>query len=815
MNLGENWLPTLKIISTQAYIESEPITITSNFQLNNSGFPGNGTIDDPIRIEGYNITASSGNLISISGTTYYFCITNCLLDGLTTATNGIRLENVGNGTIEKTIVINTTDNGIYLIASSSNIMTNNTLKNNGIGINLEYSDKNWLINNSVTNNQGWTEINMWASSLNKLINNTISSGNHGIGILDSSNMNTFTNNTIFDIVYAGMLIDHTSENLISDNKFFNTGGGIKVENSSYTTLVSNTIWNSSWQGIWCRFTTFTEITRNTVWNSSSSGIFLRNDTDAKVTENICYNNSYKSRPGQPTHENEYASGSITGIGTRIHISKNNVYNNYHNGILVYWGADVNVSENVVKTNTRNGIAVGWSSNATIIKGNEISENTKQGILCGFIANQSIITHNVCYENEEYGLAITSDTYMNSITQNDFLNNNIEGEQAIDNGSSNTFDQNYWSDWSETGSYAIDGDARNQDLSPQTNPNHLSVPSIITPTTDNLTLSGLVPIQWTASVDTFDHPITYTAFYSSDDGGSWTTLASGLSTTSSTWDTTSIEDHTHVVLKIHSTDSIGFVSKTEPTETFLVINTPHRLSALSITSPTEDTILTGQAEITWIPVVDTWFHEVNYSVYYSVDNATTWVQIVSGITTTTDTWDTTTVTDGTNYLIKVKASCTEGLIVETTLDGPFMVHNGLSLPTISSPNGGETLTGTATIEWSVSHDNLNHSITYIVFYSSDEGATWTELASGLTTTSYSWDTTDVPNGLSYLIKVVATCSEGVMAEDVSNGTFTIHNEIETSTTTPTTTSSETTPGMTVFYLVWILGILIVRKRKRET
>ncbi|MFX0015515.1 MAG: hypothetical protein ACFE98_13065, partial [Candidatus Hermodarchaeota archaeon] len=54
--------PTLKGTSTQAYIEHGPITITSDFQLNNSGYPGNGTIDDPIRIEGYNITFSSGDL---------------------------------------------------------------------------------------------------------------------------------------------------------------------------------------------------------------------------------------------------------------------------------------------------------------------------------------------------------------------------------------------------------------------------------------------------------------------------------------------------------------------------------------------------------------------------------------------------------------------------------------------------------------------------------------------------------------------------------------------------------------------------------
>ncbi|MFX0122143.1 MAG: hypothetical protein ACFFAE_00765, partial [Candidatus Hodarchaeota archaeon] len=63
---------TLKATRSQSYIERAPITITSDFQLNNSGFPGNGTIDDPIRIEWYNITSTSGDLIYIRDTTFYF-----------------------------------------------------------------------------------------------------------------------------------------------------------------------------------------------------------------------------------------------------------------------------------------------------------------------------------------------------------------------------------------------------------------------------------------------------------------------------------------------------------------------------------------------------------------------------------------------------------------------------------------------------------------------------------------------------------------------------------------------------------------------
>ena len=76
--------PTQKVVKTQAYIERGPITITSDFQLNNSGFAGNGTIDDPIRIENFNSTDPSDTLvglIDIRSTTYYFSIVNCLING--------------------------------------------------------------------------------------------------------------------------------------------------------------------------------------------------------------------------------------------------------------------------------------------------------------------------------------------------------------------------------------------------------------------------------------------------------------------------------------------------------------------------------------------------------------------------------------------------------------------------------------------------------------------------------------------------------------------------------------------------------------
>ncbi|MFW9996525.1 MAG: SBBP repeat-containing protein, partial [Candidatus Odinarchaeota archaeon] len=135
---------------------------------------------------------------------------------------------------------------------------------------------------------------------------------------------------------------------------------------------------------------------------------------------------------------------------------------------------------------------------------------------------------------------------------------------------------------------------------------------------------------------------------------------------------------------------------------------------------------------------------------------------------------------------------------------------ISTPKIKYPTAGTIANGTITIEWSAASDIFNHSITYSVYYSPDEGATWTLLASGLTSTSYPWDTNTVPNGFSYLIKVVVTCSGGSSIESISDEPFTIQNTISTSGP-----SFTFTPGMTsfVFFAAFVALITVRKGRKR--
>ncbi len=720
-------IPSLKVTSIKSYNASGPISITNDIDLNDS-FPGIGTIDDPIRIEGYNITESSGHLISISDTTFHFRIADCFLNGLTTNDMSIVFDNVVNATIKNNSIMNTGVDGIGLYYSKNNSIINNTISNaSGNGIRLEsLSNLNLVSNNTIFDNSG---AGAWignSSNNNTISNNTIYQNDNGILLCTDgsppatgSDNNTIIDNKIHNNEYSGIhLADESENNLLMNNLLYENDGyggislfesdnntikrntllnnnvGIRNENSSHNLIEENTIYNNTWHGIFCRYINYTTIFQNTVYNSNTSGIFLRYGHHATIANNICYRNSMIIQP----IDNDLQSAGITVAVHQAFVFNNSVFKNNDNGIIVFGAKDTNISRNIIRGNRRHGISIGYSTKS-LFENNQVYDNNGTGFLSGSLSNESSLILNLVFNNVEWGLEITEESHTNTINYNDFLNNNAGGIQVTDDGSTNTFGQNYWSDWSGTGSYTIDGIAGNHDSSPLTNPYHLLMPIITNISAETLTLNGNVIIEWNASKDTFGHSFTYSILYSPDNGQSWTTIASSLTTTNYTIDTTTIPDATEILLKVQAVDSIGFIAQTIYSETFLVLN-------------------------------------------------------------------------------------------------------NLSQPIVVSPNGGETLNETVIIEWEGSLDPSDHSITYSVYYSSDNGITWTLLASDLTSTSYSWDTNSVPNGLSYLIKVTATCSEGETSEDISDSTFTIQN-------------STGVPGMTLLMVLLALGIMItIRKSKKR-
>ncbi|MFX1535269.1 MAG: right-handed parallel beta-helix repeat-containing protein [Promethearchaeota archaeon] len=141
---------------------------------------------------------------------------------------------------------------------------------------------------------------------------------------------------------------------------------------------------------------------------------------------------------------------------------------------------------------------------------------------------------------------------------------------------------------------------------------------------------------------------------------------------------------------------------------------------------------------------------------------------------------------------------------TVLNNPNSMIHSLLKPEILYPNGSEVVNRNVMIQWTPVHDSFVDATTYEVYYSADGGTNWNEIATNLATTSFTWDTTTVNDGSTYLIKVVATCEEFLTAEDISDRYFTIQNRL----TIPT-------PFMELHVVLFALSIILLDYRRKRS
>jgi hypothetical protein len=183
---------------------------------------------------------------------------------------------------------------------------------------------------------------------------------------------------------------------------------------------------------------------------------------------------------------------------------------------------------------------------------------------------------------------------------------------------------------------------------------------------------------------------------------------------------------------------------------------------------------GSMNLVWGPSSDTFGHSITYSVYISQRETGPWEEVVSGISVTSFEWNTTTVANDSIFFVKVVAMCSEGHTSEMLSPSFILPRHTTAIPTIISPNGAEVLSRHIYISWADSQDSWDHEVTYSVYYSSDGGGSWILLDELLGDTEYDWLSWEVPDGSNYTVRVVAVCSDGLSAEDASDGVFSIDN-----------------------------------------
>jgi len=99
-----------------------------------------------------------------------------------------------------------------------------------------------------------------------------------------------------------------------------------------------------------------------------------------------------------------------------------------------------------------------------------------------------------------------------------------------------------------------------------------------------------------------------------------------------------------------------------------------------------------------------------------------------------------------------------------------VSAAITAITVTSPNGGETFRGTVPITWTVDGD----TDTVNVYYSVDNFSSSWKIAGPISadTLNFDWDSTIIPNGATYKIKVRNTTDADIY--DTSDATFTLDN-----------------------------------------
>ena len=119
---------------------------------------------------------------------------------------------------------------------------------------------------------------------------------------------------------------------------------------------------------------------------------------------------------------------------------------------------------------------------------------------------------------------------------------------------------------------------------------------------------------------------------------------------------------------------------------------------------------------------------------------------------------------------------------------WLSANRAPVITVTSPNGGETLTGASNlITWTAIDPNKD-AMTYDIHYSLNGGSSWSPLAIGHTSTSINWDVTSVAESADVLIRVQAHDYE-LSGLDASDAVCSVESEgpaiasIQTDPTTP--------------------------------
>jgi fibronectin type 3 domain-containing protein/N-acetylneuraminic acid mutarotase/outer membrane biosynthesis protein TonB len=273
---------------------------------------------------------------------------------------------------------------------------------------------------------------------------------------------------------------------------------------------------------------------------------------------------------------------------------------------------------------------------------------------------------------------------------------------------------------------------------------LTIPAqVATPTVGSPTASSLT-ISWSSVTGA----TSYNLYGSTASGGPYTLIASAIPSTSYT--NTGLSSGTTYYYKVSAVNASGEGAQSNYALGTTLCPTPATPSIPAVGSPTSSSLA-----ISWTGVSGA----TSYNLYRSTFSTGPYSQVASGLTSTSYT--NTGLSSGTTYYYKVSAVNSCGESSQSSGASGLTIPGQVATPTVGSPT-----TSSLTISWS----SVTGATFYYVYRSTSASGPYTQVASGITSTSYT--NTGLSCGTIYYYKVSAGNVSGEGAQsNYASGTTT--------------------------------------------
>ena len=641
-----------------------------------------------------------------------------------------------------------------------------------------------------------------------IINNTILLNMVGVYLYQSNN-NSIFNNSISNSSLYGIALEYSGNNTLFNNTLHDGSRGIYVSDSKDNTLSNNTFMENSMGMEFYGASGNNKIVNNTFINDS---FLLRGSQFSDYIQSEVSNNVINGKP-LLYWLNKTAEVLPTDVGQIILVNchEMNVTNyslfNCDVGLITVYCSELMISDNFF-SNVRYGIQVVYLSQSTILNNTFVGSSSGLSLTH---AENNIIRNNFIDQNN--GEAVRLSYTIDCQFSHNFISDSGQGI-FLHRSAYNTIFDNLIYKISEQGLYIDYSDH-----------NTIFLNSII-----NCTDYGIYMIYSTNTTvcsNNFLHNAP-------------TEASQGLcfnvdpSTSNNLFDLNFWNDWVQPDLDNDNiVDNPYFLDNLIPPylEDLHPVTSPSLIATPTIIYPNGAETLKSVVNLRWSHVVDRWGYVVSYSVQYSADNGSTWNQIPSAINLTANSflWDTTGVPDGTEYLLKIVAAYSYGLIVEHISDSIFTIQNAI----LSTPSIPQSVTATAGemfvyLTWTAPNNDGGSAITGYRVYRGTINGEYTVL---FITSDTNYNDTLVNGDVTYyyIITAINAVGESIASTEVS--TTPTEPTVSTTTTTPPATTLITITSV-IYETTWItqtkattefatlaifagfLGVLWLKRRKKK-